>query len=80
MIGGGHFAGHLIIVCKKNPQLEPEFDGCNPYMKGGDPPYMEHANNFIKFCRKIVYDMCVPFVRYLPIYLFQLLNLNSFKF
>ena len=39
-----------------------------------------HVQNFIKFCRKIVYSMCVLFVRYLPIHLFQLLNLNNFKF
>ena len=29
---------------------------------------------------KIVYYMCVPFMIYLPIHLFQLLNLNNFKF
>ena len=54
--------------------------------KGGVPPYMEftwgsaNAQNCIKFCRKIVFYMCVLFVRYLPIHLFQLLNLNNFKF
>ena len=39
-----------------------------------------HAQNFIKFCRKIVYYMCLLFVGYLPIYLFLLLNLNDFEF
>ena len=44
--------------------------------KGGVPPYMEftqgsaHAQNFIKFCIKIVYYMCVLFVRYLPFHLY----------
>ena len=31
---------------------------------------------FYKICRKIVYYMCVLFVRDLPIHLFQLLNLS----
>ena len=53
---------------------------------GGVPPYMEftkgsaHAQNFIKKCRKIVYYMGDLFVRYLPIHLFQLLNLNHINF
>ena len=53
--------------------------------QGGVPPYMEftlgsaHAQNFIKFCRKIVYYMCVLFVRYLLFHLLQLLNLKKKK-
>ena len=39
-----------------------------------------HAQNFIKFCRKIVYYMCVLFVRYLPKHLYPLLNLTNVKF
>ena len=35
--GGGHFASHLNIRCRKQPifELEPEFDESNSYLKFG---------------------------------------------
>ena len=38
-----------------------------------------YAQNFIKICEKIIYYMWVLFVSYIPIHIFQLLNLNNFK-
>ena len=39
---------------------------------------LTHAQNFIKCCIKIVYHINFIFVRYVSIYLFQLLNLRGF--